>query len=41
MMEFIKKNKVEIASVGVCYFALLHLIKTATNKTVKVYVKCL
>ena len=41
MMEFIKKNNFEIASVGVCYFALLHLIKTATNKTVKVYVRYL
>ena len=40
-MEFIKKNKFEIASVGVCYFALLHLIKIVTNKTVNVYVRYL
>ena len=36
MKHFVKKYKGELITIGVCYFALLGLVRTSNHKTVRI-----
>lgn len=36
MKDFVKKYKGELITIGVCYFALLGLVRASNRKTVRI-----